>query len=135
MLPRTTDGPEADFIRFVRAWFKMISAGQWDAAFAVLDLPPNVGPPYTPERFRYEVEQDHFGPGTVFAEAHPEGIIYSDPDSVIRDGRPNLFQRKTPDVLEFEYDVPLCGEWSDLTSGWEFVSRPEGYLVRLDWLH
>jgi hypothetical protein len=135
MLVRTANGPEADFIRLVRGWFKMIAAGRWDAAFALIDLPPNLGLPHTPERFRHEIEQDHFVPGTVFANAHPEGVIYSDPDSVAGDGRPNLYQRNTPEVLEFEHDVPLNGEWSDLTSGWEFVVCAEGYLVRLDWLH
>lgn len=135
MLERTASDPQEDFTRFVRGWYKLVAAGKWDEAFATIDLPPNYGDPYSAERFRREVELDHFAPGTRFAKAHPEGIIYFDPDSLSGDGRPSLYQRKGGATFQFELDVPLNGEWSDLTSGWEFIVDPRGYLVRLDWLH
>jgi hypothetical protein len=135
MIPKTSAGPAEDFTRFARAWFKLLAAGEWDRAFGQLDLPPRDGDPYTPDRFRREVEADHFGPGTRFARAHPEGVIYSDPDAVPGDGRPHVFDRGAPDVYEFEHDVPLNGEWSDLTAGFEFIPAGDHYQVRLDWLH
>ena len=34
-----------------------------------------------------------------------------------------------------EHDVPLNGEWSDLTAQFEFVRFPKGYAVVLHDLH
>ena len=35
----------------------------------------------------------------------------------------------------FEYDLPLSGEWSDLTAQFEFLRRPSGYAVVLHDIH
>ena len=135
MLQKSSVEPFELFHAFVRSWFKLIALGRWNEAFGQIDLPPNFGEAYTPDRFRYEVEKDHFHPGTRFGSKHPEGIIYSDPDTLEGDGRPHLYQRKDRSTYEFDFDLPLNGEWSDLTAGFEFIDAGSVFKVRLDWLH
>src|SRR5689334_19305551 len=82
MIPKSSPLTKVFFVQFVRDWFKSIARGDWQAAFDALDLPPDDGMPYTPERFRQEIENDHFAEGTVFRKQHPAGIVYSDPDVI-----------------------------------------------------
>jgi hypothetical protein len=35
----------------------------------------------------------------------------------------------------FEYDIPLNGEWSDLTAIFRILKTPKGYVVFLNDLH
>ncbi len=136
MIKKTGEAPNDQFRSFVCNWFTLISLGKWDQAFSQIDLPPNFGEPYTPETFRNEVENDHFREGTVFRRRHPEGIVYSNPELISDDVR-YIIHDECKDIsgFGFEFDVPLNGEWSDLTSGWEFIHAGEFYKVRLDWLH
>jgi hypothetical protein len=116
-------------------WFDRISKGEWDNAFSMIDLPPESGVPYSPQRYRDEIENDHFAEGTVFRKQHSEGIIYSSPHEVGGDGNCEIYDPSEDNVYEFECDVPLNGEWSDLTSGWQFIDNGDFYAVRLEWLH
>jgi hypothetical protein len=151
MIPKPQNPTEEFFINVVRGFFKRIAGGDWEGAFSMLDLPPVHGEPFTPERFRHEVEVENFGEDTVFREEHPEGVIYSDPDTIgpskyadvyaprpitsgdgeaerdrcIREGR----------SLEVEHPVPLNGSWSDLTAHFDFIAQGNSYALRLDWLH
>jgi hypothetical protein len=37
--------------------------------------------------------------------------------------------------FQFDYDLPLNGEWSDLTAQFEFLRRSDGYAVVLHDIH
>ena len=126
--------PEELFHQFVLGWFELIANGQWAEAFAQLDLGPNYGEPYTPETYRNEIENDHFCEVTVYRQQFQE-IVYSNPKEMSGHGSPNLYQIEGTSDFEFELDIPLNMEWSDLTSGWQFIDSGAFYKVRLDWLN
>mgnify|MGYP001548795214 CR=1 FL=1 len=134
MIKKNRNKPEKIFEQFVLDWFELISKGQWNEAFAQLDLPPTYGKKYTPELFRHEIENDHFCQGTVYRKNHPE-ITYTNPKKMAGNGRPSLYKIDGTSNFSFEFDVPLNNEFSDLTSGWEFIDSGESYKVRLDFLH
>ncbi|GAB3535641.1 hypothetical protein [Photobacterium alginatilyticum] len=134
MIRKEEKSPDKLFEQFVSIWFELISQGRWDEAFAQLDLPPTYGSCYTPERFRDEIENDHFCEGTIFRKQHLK-IVYSNPNEIMGDGRPSLYPIDGTSDYSFEYDIPLNNEFSDLTSGWEFIDAGEVYKVKLDFLH
>ncbi len=125
--------PEQVFEQFILNWFELIFLDNWDEAFKLIDLPSSCGEFYNTERFRYEIENDHFGKGTSFREEHPE-IIYSNPKNIDGSGYPNIYPLSGSSDYLFEYDVPLNNEFSDLTSGWQFVKHDSFYKVRLEFL-
>jgi hypothetical protein len=122
------------FEQFVSNWFDLIANGKWNEAFVQIDLAPNYGEPYTPAIFKDEIEGDHFCEGTIFRNVHPQ-IIYSSPRVISGNGSPNIYRTEGTMDYMLEYDVPLNNEFSDLTSGWEFIDAGEFYKVRLDFLH
>lgn len=134
MIRKDNQNPELLFEQFVSSWFELIAKGKWDVAFAQIDLSPSYGDPYTPERFRDEIENDHFCEGTIFRNEHHQ-IVYSNPKDISGNGNPNIYPLEGTADYSFEYDVPLNNEFSDLTSGWEFIDAGAFYKVRLDFLH
>ncbi|WP_290501506.1 hypothetical protein [Alcanivorax sp.] len=134
MIKKSGDKPEKIFEQFVENWFELISEDRWEEAFVLIDLPPSYGEMYTPETFRQEIENDHFCEGTMFRKQHPE-IVYSNPKSISGSGSPSVYPLEGTHNYAFEYDVPLNNEFSDLTSGWEFIDAGSFYKVKLDFLH
>ncbi len=154
MISKPQNATAEFFVNFVRDWFKGIASGAWQEAFTRIDLAPNFGEPYSPQRFRHEVENDHFCDGTVFRKRHPEGIAYSDPNTIGESQYVELYPLRgehewvSDDLedevarclregwsIEVEHPIPLNGEWSDLTACFQFVDQGDNYAVRLDWLH
>ncbi|WP_461538316.1 hypothetical protein [Spongorhabdus nitratireducens] len=134
MIERSNKHPAALFEQFVSDWFELIAQGKWDEAFALIDLPPNYGDAYTPDKYKDEIENDHFCPGTIFRDDNPE-IIYSNPKDISESANPTLYPLDGTSDYSFEYDVPLNDKISDLTSGWEFKDFGKFYKVRLDFLN
>lgn len=134
MIQKNNQSPTALFEQFVISWFELIACGKWGEAFSKIDLPPNAGDPYTPSSFRNEIENDHFCEGTVFRDKHSE-IIYSNPRKASGNGYPTLYPVDGTEDYSFEFNVPLNNEFSDLTSGWEFIDVGDVYHVRLNFLH
>ena len=134
MIRKDNQNLEILFEQFVSNWFELIAKGEWEEAFAQIDLPPSYGDKYTAEKFKYEIENDYFCEGTIFRNEHPE-IIYSNPKEINGNSNPNIYPLEGTANYSFEFDVPLNNEFSDLTSGWEFLEAGEFYKVRLDFLH
>ena len=51
-----TDNPEPTLIAFVRTWFKLIAAGQWEEACGMIDEPNHYGDLWTPEEIQKIIE-------------------------------------------------------------------------------
>jgi len=134
MILKTKQNPDSLFEHFVSNWFELIASGKWEEAFAQIDLSASYGEPYTPARFKDEIENDHFCEGTIFRNENPK-ISYSNPKKMEGSGNPNIYPLDGTSNFSFEYDVPLNNEFSDLTSGWEFIDAGEFYKVRLEFLH
>ena len=123
------------FTRFVHEWFRMLARGDWDRACDALDEPNCYDITWTGESIR-ELIADTFGPGTTFAAAHAEGPQVCVPEAVdVPAHPPHLYELDDGSGYALDHDVPLNGEWSDLTAQFEFLRRPGGFAVILHDLH
>lgn len=134
MLVKSSEEPQILFKQFVSNWFELISIGQWEEAFSQIDLSPNFGVSYTPRIFRNEIENEHFGEGTLFRKEN-SNIVYSNPKEIEGNGNPVIYPLEGTNGYSFEYDVALNNQFSDLTSGWEFIDSGTYYKVKLDFLN
>jgi hypothetical protein len=128
------EAPEQALIAFVRHWLKLLAAGRWQEVCGLIDEPNCYGINWTPERIQ-QVAEDTFGPGCRFRSRHPEGLRWTDPDELDDGGHPEIYPYDGGSGYALEHDVPLNGEWSDLTAQFEFHRRPQGYAVVLHDLH
>ena len=131
-------GPVAPQIKsHIYQWLRLIASGQWIDALAMLDEPNAYNTTWTEEFIRQLIERDTFGPGTIFRDAHPDGIVYSDPDGVSGEDHFDIgeFNNAHSEGFWADIDMPLNGEWSDLTAQFILVRRPSGYALVLEDLH
>lgn len=134
MLPLSSQ--TTDFLTFARQWSKLLAAGNFAQACALLDKPGGDGLMWTPKLLQRTVE-DTFGPGTRFRLAHPEGVIYSDPDDLPLPpaNRATVGHYQDGSGYWLSWDLPLNGAWSDLTAMFEFKRGVAGFSVCLHDLH
>ena len=114
---------------------KLLAQDRLAEACAQLDEPNCYGRVWTPELI-LEIVHDTYSPDTLFYRDNPEGPVFTDPDGVKKPpykGEVSPFNDGRGYCLD--YDVPLNGEWSDLTAQFEFFKRPNGLAVVLDDLH
>jgi hypothetical protein len=135
MLPLTLDSAGVEAFAF--SWSELMAVGEMQAACDLLDEPRGDGRRWTPELLRESIEIDHFGPGTVFSKMHPDGVIYSDPHAVqSKSPHRNVVGRLDDgEGYWLDWDLPLNGEWSDLTAQFLFTRSDEGFRVCLYDLH
>ena len=134
MIEISTHAPERTLVAFVRHWLKLLAAGRWLEACGMIDEPNCYGIIWTRERIQQVVE-DTFAPDSRFRSRHLEGIRWTDPDELGDGGHPEIYPVHDGSRYAFEHDVPLNGEWSDLTAQFEFHRRSQGYAVVLHDLH
>ncbi|MCE9533029.1 MAG: hypothetical protein K8T89_18175 [Planctomycetes bacterium] len=132
MLAKPTD--PSVLIAFIRDWFRLLSLGQMNEASQQLDEQNCWGIRWTPEYIRNALELA-FGPGCRFRVEHPEGPQFSDPDSATGAPHAEVWELDDKRGYGADHDVPLNGEWSDLTAQFEFLDRPNGLSVVLHDLH
>src|SRR5690349_9014608 len=111
-----TPGPT--LIAFVRQWLRLMAAGRCQEACDMIDVPNCYGITWTPQRIRLTVEEA-FGTGSRFRSQHPEGIRWSNPDDLVEERQPDVWPHGH-DGYRLDHEVPLNGEWSDLTAQFEF---------------
>lgn len=126
------ENPEEQLVAFARTWFRHLARAEWDAALGMIDEPNTYGIRWTRKSITALIK-DTFGPETRFAAAFGQPV-FSDPDSAARDPHPNL-GRLDAGGYWLDYNVPLNGEFSDLTAQFEFKPRQDGYAVVLHDLH
>ncbi len=130
MIQINSDSPITDILPFVKKWIKLIANGSVHDACALLDQPNSYGIVWTPELIRklileyLDLEDDR-----------PLASVVSDPNLIPgqRDLEVGTFNHCSG--YWFDYDVPLNGEWSDLTAQFEFYKGKDGYAVVLHDLH
>ena len=125
MISSCSDSPESVCIRFARNCFTLLAHGAFPEAIRLLDEPNSYGLEWSPERIKAVIEE-YSGSTTA---------TFSDPETLLGDGRPCLYVFDDGRGFALDHDVPLDGEWSDLTAQFEFLHRPDGYAVVLQDLH
>ena len=113
---------------------KLLADDRLEDACALLDEPNMYGIAWTPEKIR-EVVATTFDPQSRFYRFHPEGPIFTDPYQLPEQPHQELIPLHNNEGYRFDYDIPLNGEWSDLTALFIFYKRPQGYAVVLHDLH
>jgi len=125
LIPASTDEPVITFTRFTRDWFRLLARGEFASAVSHLDEPNSYGEWWDAERIQ----------GVLRDFARSEAVPVTDPDTIAGDGHPSLVELADGRGYSFEHDVPLGGEWSDLTAQFEFLRRASGYAVVLHDIH
>lgn len=126
---------DSTLLEWTRDWFDLLARGEIAAACARLDEPNSYGTVWTPESIVALVE-DEFGPGTIFADAHPEGPRFTSARSATGNERGDVVPFSNGSGFSLDYDVPLNGEFSDLTAQFEFYWRaPNTLAAQLHDLH
>jgi len=125
--PEATD---EDILRFVEAWIDDLAAGDYGAAFARIAHDPYYG--WTPDLIARAIASYGFpdphprGPFAVTARAEARGRPHN--REVDRDAR-------RPVVARVWHDLPLNGEWSDLTATFRVEQSADGLEVILEEIH
>jgi hypothetical protein len=129
-----TNDTENELIRFVQDWFDLISDGNIKEACKEIDKPNCYGIIWTPGKIE-EIIKDEFGPETVFGQAHPNGVCFSTIHDTQGTFRADVLKFDDGSGYSVEHDVPLNGEWSDLTAQFEFIGDKAEFEVILHDLH
>jgi hypothetical protein len=118
----SADGAEQTLLAWVRAWLDLLAAGRLDDACALLDEPNSYGRRWTPADL-VDIVDRAYPAGTRWRAEHPQGPLFT-PVATAR-GR----DRASVGIFDggggywVEHDVPLNGEFSDLTARFEFRRR------------
>jgi len=94
--------------------------GMFEEALKLIDDPNNYGIKWSAESIK-KVLADYVGNGVTFS--------ITDPDKIEGDGRPNLIMFNGLQGFAFDLDLPINGEWSDLTVQFEFIKKTKGYYA------
>lgn len=133
MLP--TNNAEQAIREFARQFFRLAAADRLAEACAMLDEPNEYGQVWTPAIIT-SVLHETFSPRTRFYLPHPEGPRFTSPDNLVEPAnRFEVVPFADGSGYSYSYDVPLNGEWSDLTALFEFKQRPGGLAAILHDLH
>ena len=133
MIEISSDAPEKSILDFVIRWMKLLADDRLNEACALLDEPNCYGIG-TPDLIK-ETVNETFSPHTRFYIYHPEGPVFTDPSELKKQRDIEAIEFSDGSGYAFDYDIPLNGEWSELTAQFEFLKRPNGYSVVLHDLH
>lgn len=111
MIPSSTGQPAVTFIHFMRDWFRLLADGRFEDAASRLDEPNSYGERWSAEQIQ-KVIRDY---------ARSESVRVSDPDTLVGSGRQSLVEFDDGSGYSLDHDVPLDGEWTDLTAQFEFL--------------
>ena len=135
MLTIKSPDVETDLVAWAQDWFDLLAAGRLAEACGRLDEPNHYGVVWTPEAI-VELVQETFPAETIFGRAHPEGPRFTSPRTARGRERHHFSAFADGSGFSLDYDVPLNGEFSDLTAQFEFHWRAGRTLaIRLHDLH
>lgn len=109
----------------IETWLRLLSVGDWQAAVSMLDEPNSYGIQWGEAEIRNSI--DEYAGGESWCITPPEALHTS--------GRISLGEFNDGSGCYFDYDIPLNGEWSDLTAQFEFRKRENGYAFVLHDIH
>jgi hypothetical protein len=135
MLIASAGDVDTQLLEWIRDWLDLLAAGRLAEACQRLDEPNSHGVIWTPETIG-EALRETFGPGSRFVVAHPEGPRFTSARAATGVERHDGGAFTDGSGFWLDYDVPLNGEFSDLTAQFEFHWRGPGRLAaRLHDLH
>jgi len=109
---------EKTFKEFARHWIRLLSVGKFEDAVKQIDGPNSHGIEWSATAIKRVIDE-YMG--------ERESYSITDPDEMEGDGRPNLTMFNGLTGFAFDLDLPINGEWSDLTIQFEFIGKRKGY--------
>jgi hypothetical protein len=111
---------EIVFIEFVKNWIRLLSVGNFEEAIKQIDAPNNYGIRWSKESIQ-KILEDYIGKGVAYS--------ITDPNIMEGDGKPNLIMFNGLQSFGFDFNLPINGNWSDLTVQFEFIKKTKGYYA------
>ncbi len=131
MFQAEAPGVEAALLDWSREWCELLAEGELAEACARLDEPNSYGVTWTPQAI-LQLVHETFNPETLFGRQHPEGPRFTSPRTAVGGERIDVGAFADGSGFWVWYDLPLNGEFSDLTAQLEFLWRGARLLaVRL----
>ena len=123
---------DEDILHFVEAWIDELARGDYGSAFRRTEHDAYYK--WTPDLIRAVVQ------GYGLPEPHHSGMVFAvTPRESAKGGPPQRIvdrEHVGPNVVaEVWYDLPLNGEWSDLTCTFRVEPRDDGCVVILQEVH
>jgi len=123
---------DAEIIAVVEAWVDDLAREDYNSAYSRTDHDPYYG--WTPSLIRAVVE------GYGLPEPHRSGEVFKVTDRNTATGNPHyrtVERIEIPDssLAEVWYDLPLNGEWSDLTATFRVSLRDGRWHIVLEQIH
>jgi len=109
----------------IEAWFQQLSAGNWSEVISMLDEPNAYGVKWGESEIRNSIEE----------YSRSKLWVVTDAKSLDTSGHTSFGEFNDGSGYWLDYDIPLNGEWSDLTAQFEFRKRGTGYAVVLHDIH
>lgn len=109
---------EKTFNKFARNWIRLLSVGKFEEAVKQIDGPNSHGIEWSETSIKRVIDE-HMG--------EIESYSITDPDEMEGDGRPNPIMFNGLTGFALDLDLPINGEWSDLTIQFEFIGKRKGY--------
>ncbi len=103
---------------FVRSWIGLLSKGKFKEAIKQIDAPNSDGVEWSVKSVQ-RVLEDYVGKGVDFS--------ITDPNEMEGDGRPNLIMFNGLQGFALDINLPINGDWTDLTVQFEFIKKGKGY--------
>lgn len=123
---------DAEILALVEAWVDDLAREDYDSAYSRTEHDPYYQ--WTPALIRSVVE------GYGLPEPHRSGEVFKVTDRSKATGRPynrTIERNESPDsfLAEVWYDLPLNGEWSDLTATFRVVPNGGAWQIVLEQIH
>ncbi|HEY1341314.1 MAG TPA: hypothetical protein VGF59_27580 [Bryobacteraceae bacterium] len=121
------DAADSQILDAVRAWVVALAAEDYAGALVLVEA----GPHWTPELLRTVIANY----GSI--EPMRDGSTYrvTPPGSARGGPPPRHAVARAGDRISVWFDLPLNGEWSDLTATFDVVRRHGGLVLVLDDVH
>ncbi|OOG36229.1 hypothetical protein [Rhodanobacter sp. C05] len=118
--------PEAAFRELVFRWFALLAQGQAAEAMALIDESNSYGIKWEPEHLSSALRS--YGGNSILP-------VVTSPSSASGQQHASLTALADRSGYAYVHDLPLNGQWSDLTAQFEFLKRPNGFAVVLHDIH
>lgn len=119
---------EAEARRFIRDWVNLLSEGRYEEAVQLLDLPLGATEVHWNAGLLKDLINDYAGLSVA--------LPVNDPHLMDEDGEKIYFYfYNDASGFAVDYDVPVSGEWSDLTARFSFKKKGDQFCVYLEDVH
>ena len=125
-----TNAHEA-ILAWITNWFDLLAQGRIEEACARIDEPGTYGRLWSAEQIVAAMDEA-FDSESRFRRAHPEGLDFSKPQTAVGSPFANINEYEDGSGYWAEHNVPISGEFSDLTAQFRFRWSNERLVVSLD---